>query len=195
MRGNPQCNDAKVMGRNNIVFISDMFKMLGRYCSRNKRNEKGGLMKNKFKVINFTTIIPKEKTLMEIEQMLALFGASAIMKEYLSDGTCSSLSFKLGDKGYKLPANVQGVNIVLTQGKKIQRNRTNNLKHKDEQAERVAWRIVKDWLHAQLSIIASGQAEPEQVMLPYLFNGKETMWERYKAGKLKNAIEGNSESD
>ena len=36
------------------------------------------------------------------------------------------------------------------------------------QAERVAWRVLKDWLEAQLALIEAGVADMAEVMLPYL---------------------------
>lgn len=138
-------------------------------------------MKNDFKIKNYTTSIAVEKTLMEIEQLLVSFGASLIMKDISPDGRTKALSFKLQDKGYKLPANADGVKMILTP--KGSRTRTPMLEQ-DRQADRVAWRIVKDWLHAQLSLIASGQAVPEQILLPYQYNGKRTLYEIYKEGRL-----------
>ena len=35
-------------------------------------------------------------------------------------------------------------------------------------AERVAWRVIKDWLEAQLALIDAQMATLDQVMLPYL---------------------------
>jgi len=37
-----------------------------------------------------------------------------------------------------------------------------------EQAERTAWRIIKDWVEAQMAIVAAGQAVMEEVFLPYV---------------------------
>lgn len=129
-----------------------------------------------FKLKNYTTSVPAVKSLTEIEKLLVDFGASAIMKEYEKE-KISSISFKLNNNGFKLPANVEGVFRSMSNP----RNRTDA---KLEQAERVAWRIIKDWLHAQLSIVASGQAQPEQVLLPYLYDGKQTLYEKFKAGGL-----------
>ena len=39
-----------------------------------------------------------------------------------------------------------------------------------EQATRVAWRIVKDWLAAQLAMIEAGLVDLEEVFLPYAQN-------------------------
>ena len=36
-----------------------------------------------------------------------------------------------------------------------------------EHAERVAWRVVKDWLEAQLGMVAAELASLDEVMLPY----------------------------
>ena len=139
---------------------------------------------DKFKLKNYTTEIPADKSIFETEQMLAAFGASAVMKQYLSDGKIYSMSFKLGEKGFKLPANVQGVYDVLYAGKK-ERHGKDNMKNRDEQAYRVAWRIIRDWLHSQLSLIASGQAQPDEIMMPYTYDGKQTLYEAYKTGRLQ----------
>src|SRR3990167_41375 len=131
------------------------------------------------KLKNYTTGIEAEKSIMEIEKILAQFGASHIMKEYLSDGTATSLVFRLNNNSFRIPANVDGVQKALGKSGRIP------MQKKRDEAYRVAWRIIKDWVHAQLSIIYSGQAQPEQVMLPYLWDGKQTLYHRYKEGRLQ----------
>lgn len=138
----------------------------------------------KFELKNKTTGIAAEKTIQEIETLLARFGATTVIKNYLQDGRCNSLSFKLGGVGYKMPANIEGVYANLY-GETRQRHTTNAMAERHNQAYRVCWRIIKDWLHAQLSLIASGQAQPDQVLLPYMFNGKQTLYEAYKNGALQ----------
>jgi hypothetical protein len=142
------------------------------------------ILMDKFELKNKTTGIAAEKTIQEIEMLLAKFGASAVIKEYLQDGRCFSLSFKLKDKAFKLPANSEGVYAAMFGGKR-QNHRRDAMANRDEQAYRTCWRIIKDWLHAQLSLIASGQAQPDQVLLPYMFNGKQTLYEAYKDGTLR----------
>ena len=61
---------------------------------------------------------------------------------------------------------------------------------KQEQSERVAWRVIKDWLDAQLSLIYVGQAELEQVMLPYATDGKTTLYEKLKQKNYAGLLEG-----
>ena len=47
-----------------------------------------------------------------------------------------------------------------------------------EHAERVAWRIVRDWLDAQLALIETQQATADQVLLPYrVLEGGRTVYE------------------
>lgn len=140
-------------------------------------------MTDEFKLKNYTTGIAAEKSIAEIEALLAKFGATTIQKNYMSDGKVTALAFMLGDKGYKLPVNSEGVNKILTKDKRSYHSRDNRVKH-EEQAYRTAWRIIKDWLHAQLSIIASGQAQPDQVLLPYQYDGTQTLYERYKNNQL-----------
>ena len=51
-----------------------------------------------------------------------------------------------------------------------------------DQAERVAWRICKSWLEAQITLINLEQAKMEEVFLPYLVVGKnnESLYEVMK---------------
>lgn len=129
------------------------------------------------KLKNYTTSVQAERSISEIEKMLAEFGASHVMKEYRGDGRVLAMAFKIGQVGYKLPANTEKVFVAITEGKRIRNMHKQSWK---EQAERVAWRVLRDWMHAQLSLIAIGQAEVEQVMLPYAYNGEKTFYEIVK---------------
>lgn len=131
----------------------------------------------KLKLISYTTNIKAEKSISEIEQLLAEFGANKIIKDYLSDGRVSGIAFQLNGKGFKLPNNQEGVFNILFKNKS---SRINGTKEREERAYRVSWRILREWIHAQLSLIASGQAEPEQALLPYMWNGKESFYDAVK---------------
>lgn len=143
----------------------------------------------KYNIKNYSTEVSAERSIAEIEKILAHFGAGAIMKEYTTDGRVHSLTFKFLNNGFKLPANVNGVKSVLFSGRRSYHGR-DSMKNRDDRAYRVAWRIIKDWIHAQLSLIASGQAQPQQVFLPYMFDGKQTVFEKYEGKFLaQNASE------
>ena len=64
-------------------------------------------------ILNYTTKIPVEKTISEIEKMLADSGASKILKDYDNNSNVESISFKLmtekGELSFKLPMNVESV--------------------------------------------------------------------------------------
>jgi len=131
------------------------------------------------KLKNYTTSIPAERTILEIEKLLADFGARTVVKEYLEDGRAHFLAFKIGGNlTYKLPANISGVYNVIY-GNKTSRRGRGTKQSREQQAYRVAWRIIKDWLHAQLSLIESGQGNPEQVLLAYAYDGKRTLYEAW----------------
>lgn len=124
------------------------------------------------KLKNYTTHVAAAQSISEIETTLVAFGADKIMKDYRGDGTVNSLVFSFKGVGYKLPANVEKVFVVITKGRRIQSKAAY-----EKQAERIAWRVIKDWVQAQLSLIEIGQAEWEQVLLPYAFNGEKTLYE------------------
>jgi hypothetical protein len=115
-------------------------------------------------ILNYTTQIAAEKTVMEIQTMLGKAKAQAVMSEY-DDGVVSAISFRIktesGVMSFRLPANVQKIYQVLVRQKITPKLRTR------EQAARVAWRIVKDWLEAQLALVSAELADLEQVFLPY----------------------------
>ncbi len=136
-----------------------------------------------FKMKNYTTEISADRSILEIEKLLTLFGAAAIIKEYTADGKVHSLMFKLANDAFKLPANVNGVKEILYKGTRSHHS-SDGAKRREDRSYRVAWRIIKDWTHAQLSLIASGQAQPQEIFLPYMFDGKTTFFQRFEAERL-----------
>lgn len=131
------------------------------------------------KLKNYSTTIAAEKSIMELEKLISGFGASHIMKEYYGDGRVKGIAFRLEENNYRLPANVDGIKEILRKESRVPKSRL------DEQAEKSAWRLIKDWVHAQLSMIMAGQAKPDEVMLPYLWDGKKTLYEAYKDGNVQ----------
>ncbi len=117
-------------------------------------------------ILNYTTTIEAEKTAMEIQLKLSKSGARAVLCEYDPEGVLSAMSFRLntayGDIFFRLPAQLEGVYRSLKANSNVApRFRTK------EQATRVAWRILKDWVEAQLAMVQAGLAESTEVFLPY----------------------------
>lgn len=132
-------------------------------------------------LLNYTTNISAEKTISEIQKILAKSGANAILTEYDDQGAIVALSFKVlvnnQPLGFRLPTSWQSVYAVLER-----QHRTNTrVKATKDQALRVAWRITKDWVEAQLALIESQMAKTEQIFLPYLVTNhatNETLYDR-----------------
>lgn len=133
---------------------------------------------------NYTTTINANKTIGEIQEILSKHGANAIMTEY-EDGEVVALSFKIntlkGEIGIKLPANVDKVMQVL----KNQRRKNSQIKDNREQATKVAWRIIKDWIDSQMAILETEMVEMEQIFLPYILNKNgQTLYESFSKNQL-----------
>jgi hypothetical protein len=121
-------------------------------------------------ILNYTTTVPVDRTVAEVQRALVKHGARAIQLEYDDKGAIQSLKFGLmtpaGVRGFVLPANVEGVWQTLARQR--QKGQIQPRFVTREQAARVAWRIVKDWVEAQLAIIESGQITADQALLSYM---------------------------
>lgn len=130
-------------------------------------------------ILNYTTKIPTAKTVAEIQAMLVGAKAQAVLSEYDDGGILSALSFRISTPAglltFRLPANAQKFYQVLM------RQRIRNGFKTKEQASRVAWRIIKDWLGAQLAMVSAEMVDLEQVFLPYVqTRDGTTLYERLK---------------
>lgn len=116
-------------------------------------------------IANKTTTVPAEKTIMEIQQMLATARAAHIMTAY-QDGKPDAIAFQLQRGGeslsFRLPVNWKGLLAAMRAEKKTPRSLLT-----EDQARRVSWRVLREWLRAQLTLIEAGAATIEEVMLPW----------------------------
>ena len=129
---------------------------------------------------NYTTTVDVYQSLGEIQGALAGHGARQIMIEYGNDGKPEGVTFAIdtpvGRRGFKLPANVDGVYAVF-QKQKVKADR--------EQAAKTGWRNIRDWVLAQMAIIEAGMVTMEEVFFPYLTDGKgNTLYGLYQSGHL-----------
>jgi hypothetical protein len=147
-------------------------------------------------ILNYTTSIDAEKTVAQIQKMLSMTGASAIMTEYDKDKVLSSISFRVSHQGqdlaFRLPAQIDKIWTLLQADSKVPRK----LKSR-EQAAKVTWRIIKDWVEAQLAIIEAEQAEMIEVFLPYMQDAKtgETFYQSLESKGLGNLLGYTQESN
>lgn len=120
-------------------------------------------------ILNYTTTVDSFKTVSEIEYILMKHNAKSIMKNY-DGGTITGLSFLI-DTGLqqvpvRLPVKVDECLKVLKKEKR--ENPRKQIKDTMDQAERVAWRILKDWVEAQMALLDIEMVKFEEIFLPYI---------------------------
>lgn len=131
---------------------------------------------------NYTTQVPAINSANEIERMLLARKASGIYKQYNDAGELVALSFvvptKFGNIPFRLPSNADAVKSVLERQSvraTIDRAR----------AQRVAWRILRDWVRAQMAIIETEMVTIDQVFLPYMQHNGKTVYQIFVEGNLQ----------
>lgn len=152
---------------------------------------------------NYTSEVPVSQTIYRIEQVLIKCGVSGITKEYGAGGLVTAITFHIEiEKGrpvtIRLPADKERALDALwlnyADGKKLtpdgKRLEWSPYKKKTradfaDQAERTAWKIVQDWVEVQMSMIQLKQADTVEVFLPYIWDGKETVYHRLKHSGFK----------
>lgn len=122
---------------------------------------------------NYTTEVAEERSVGEIMGLLAAKGARSIRIDYDAQNRPCGVSFIVCIKElpipFKLPCNFDGVFRAMAAGYKDRwaRQAWEKKPESMNQARRVAWRIIKDWISAQIALIEAEQASLEQVFLPY----------------------------
>ena len=120
-------------------------------------------------ILNYTTTVDSFKTVSEIEYILMKHKAKSIMKNY--DGeSITGLSFLINTGTQQIPVRLPvKVDECLKVLKKEKReNPRKQIKDTREQAERVAWRILKDWVEAQMALLDIEMVRFEEIFLPYI---------------------------
>lgn len=121
-------------------------------------------------LLAYTTEVSPQKSVAEIIGMLSQAKATTIMQEFDGAGNVTSIAFKVqtqfGLIPFLLPVQVQKVDSTLKElyrRGQIPRRFANDSAH----SRRVAWRVLRHWLEAQLALITIGMAKIEEVFLPY----------------------------
>ena len=121
-------------------------------------------------LLDYTTSVPVSKTVAQIQAKLVEHGARAVMMEYDDRGRIIALAFKVrtpnGELPIRLPINAAATLKVLQRqyaSREIPGRYAN-----EEHAYRVAWRIIKDWVEAQMSLLETEMVKMEEIFLPYI---------------------------
>lgn len=117
-------------------------------------------------ILNFSTKVDAWKTVNEIQQTLAKHGITHFSIK--NEGSFPvGLSFTIDYNGtpmnFLLPANYKGVLGCMKKDRKIPSKSKN-----EAQALRISWRIVKNWVEAQLAIVQTESVTIHEVFMAYL---------------------------
>jgi hypothetical protein len=144
---------------------------------------------NQFNVKNYTSTVAPARTAERIEAFLAAAGATHIAKRY-DGGKIVGIDFAvtINDEAqtqlaFRLPVDVAAMTAYMRKQRKSYLNHAQT-KNLQEQAERTAWKLMQDWVEAQLSLVVTNQAEVAQVFMPYLLSGEQTFYKAVKARGL-----------
>jgi len=143
---------------------------------------------------NYSTKIPATQTVNEIEEIFQRHNATDIWKQY-ENGNIVSLNFavntEFGKIPFKLPVNVDAVVKLLKDSKKEKKVNLSVKQVNDaDVARRIAWRIIKDWIDAQMALVDISMVKLEQVFLPYAydFHNNQSLYESIKERKYAGML-------
>ncbi len=128
-------------------------------------------------LLNYTTRIPAAQTAGEIQGILGKHGAKAVMIEYGDDGGAEAMSFQIkrgnDSLGFRLPIAPDRVLKVLQDQHDSGRLRSHQGRPDQEQSVKVAWRILKDWVEAQMAYLETEMVTIEELFLSYMLVTKD----------------------
>ncbi len=116
-------------------------------------------------ILNYSSKIEASVTIGEINAILSKFRARKITLDNDEDGYPVALTFGLSHLDsymfFTVPCDYKKVlEVMRKQG-------VRNDFIKKDQAVRTSWRIIKDWIEAQLALIESEQVTVNDVFLPF----------------------------
>ncbi len=135
------------------------------------------------KLKNYTTKVPADRSIQEIQSALVAHGATGVLYEYeRGTGRIEALKFKLvmegKDMGFSLPVNWRKFQAVL---EKQEVERWDD----EDYCYRVAWRDIRDWVMAQLALYETEIVEMPQAFLAFATDNKgKTLYEQVVSGKF-----------
>lgn len=126
---------------------------------------------------NYTTKVPANRSIQEIQDSLVKHGASGFAMEYeQGTGRIKALSFMLeleqNTIPFRLPVDWRQFQAVLKQQRITRWD-------DEDYCYRVTWRILRDWIMAQMALYETKMVSIPQIFLPYaVTNNGQTMFER-----------------
>lgn len=146
-------------------------------------------------LLDYTTSVPVSRTVAQVQAKLVERGARAVTLKYDNRGRIEALAFEVSTPNGQIPIRLP-VDTLATL--KVLRKQAANHEippryANEEHAYRVAWRIIKDWVEAQMSLLETEMVRMEQIFLPYIITKSgQTV---YQVMAEKNFLLGPGEGD
>lgn len=147
---------------------------------------------------NYTSKVPASQSIRYIEGKLVSKGATQIAKTYDPQQRVDRLRFSLRVDGrdilFNLPAQIENCEKVMERSLSS-RALAETRRKVPAQAERTAWKILSDWVDAQMAMIELAQVDVMEVFLPYVCDPKtgRTFFEQLKEQNFKAMLPGKGE--
>lgn len=107
----------------------------------------------------------------KIQSILSENGAQKIMFDY-ADGKVTAITFGMEiegkQMGFRLPALAENVTQILFGGEDRYGRQKKITELQRDQAYKTAWANIRDWIDAQMALVATKQAKINHIFLPYL---------------------------
>jgi hypothetical protein len=129
---------------------------------------------------NYTTTVPANRSISEIQDILVKHGATGMLYKYEQrTGRIGALQFLLRIKNqevaFSLPVHWRRFQRVL-EFQQVRRW------EEEDDVYRVAWRNIRDWVMAQLALYETEIVDMPQVFLPFATDAKgQTLYEHVQA--------------
>jgi hypothetical protein len=146
-------------------------------------------MKN---IKNYTSSVSAEKSILDIERILIGMGARNIAKQYDGFGKVDAISFSIpredGVVPFKLPAKREPIKKLFM--KQYRRPSRTQEEQCAAQADRTAWKNVKEWVELQATMIKLEQVEFMEVFMPYIYSMEKgmTVFELAKSNQFQKLL-------
>ena len=137
-------------------------------------------------LLNYTTKVNAQKTVTEVMGLLVAKGANEVSIVYDDNQQPAGLKWTVqsprqGRVSFALPCNIDAVFVKLTE----QRIMATAPESRRQQGIRTSWRILKDWVEAQMALLETGMVTMDEIFLPYKLTGGQTLYQALAAGEFK----------
>lgn len=136
------------------------------------------------RIKNYTTQLSEDEIFKQIHKILASHGVKRTSFDYDDNGRAVAIEFvvEAGNERltFRLPARFKEAEPLVAKARKAARLAASGEALKDA-SYRVVWTVIRDWLDAQMALIDIGASRLEEVFMPYMIEGGQTLFEHFVA--------------